>query len=331
VSDDRRPEEVKLESRSTGLQWFLSFFLVFLVESRGEHANAILLLDEPGHSLHPLAQRDLSAFFANLSKTNQIVYTTHSPFLIDADRLERARKVYIGADGTTKATDNLRYEEGNDRNSGAAYAVHSALNLSISESLLVGCEPVIVEGRADQIYMTTIKTLLISGGLITPGRELVFPPGGGTRTARTVASILTGRDDSLPFMLLDGDTMGLRMRTELQSSLYSEKKELVLNTDDFVGFEKSEIEDLMPPALIADVIDRWIRAPAEEFQYALKEGHPIVPQIEAWANSQSTELPDGWKVELAKRVKKKALADGISKVSEGYKDKWVKLFTALNR
>lgn len=132
-------------------------------------------------------------------------------------------------------------------------------------------------------------------------------------------------------MLLDGDTMGLRMRTELQSSLYSEKKELVLNTDDFVGFEKSEIEDLMPPALIADVIDRWIRAPAEEFQYALKEGHPIVPQIEAWANSQSTELPDGWKVELAKRVKKKALADGISKVSEGYKDKWVKLFTALNR
>ncbi len=43
VSDDRRPEEIELESRSTGLQWFLSFYLVFLVESEGQHKNAVLL------------------------------------------------------------------------------------------------------------------------------------------------------------------------------------------------------------------------------------------------------------------------------------------------
>ena len=48
VADDRRPTEVELESRSTGLQWFLSFYLVFLVESSGEHKKAVLLLDEPG-------------------------------------------------------------------------------------------------------------------------------------------------------------------------------------------------------------------------------------------------------------------------------------------
>lgn len=63
--------------------------LVFLVESRGDHEDAILLLDEPGLSLHPLAQRDLSAFFDGLTKTNQILYTTHSPFLVDPDRLDR--------------------------------------------------------------------------------------------------------------------------------------------------------------------------------------------------------------------------------------------------
>ena len=45
----------RLESRSTGLQWFLSFYLVFLVESSSEHEKAVLLLDEPGLSLHPLA------------------------------------------------------------------------------------------------------------------------------------------------------------------------------------------------------------------------------------------------------------------------------------
>lgn len=91
VADDRRPTEVELESRSTGLQWFLSFYLVFLVESSGQHKKAVLLLDEPGLSLHPIAQRDLSAFFESLSTTNPIIYTAHSPFLVDADRLERAR------------------------------------------------------------------------------------------------------------------------------------------------------------------------------------------------------------------------------------------------
>lgn len=147
VADDRRPTEVELENRSTGLQWFLSFYLVFLVESRGDHERAVLLLDEPGVSLHPLAQRDLSAFFESLSETNQIIYTSHSPFLVDADRLERARKVYVAADGTTKATPNLRHNEGQDEQAGAAYAVHSALNLSVAESLLVGCRPCWLKAR----------------------------------------------------------------------------------------------------------------------------------------------------------------------------------------
>ncbi len=40
VSDDKRPEEIELEGRSTGLQWFLSFYLVFLVESADAHAGA---------------------------------------------------------------------------------------------------------------------------------------------------------------------------------------------------------------------------------------------------------------------------------------------------
>ena len=76
VRDSIRPEEIELEGRSAGLQWFLSFFLVFLVERTEAHRNAILLLDEPGVTLHPLAQEDLFAFFNSLSETNQI-FTRH--------------------------------------------------------------------------------------------------------------------------------------------------------------------------------------------------------------------------------------------------------------
>src|SRR5215469_10532913 len=52
VSDAERSEPVQLEGRSHGLQWFLSFFIVFLVERAARHSNAVLLLDEPGVTLH---------------------------------------------------------------------------------------------------------------------------------------------------------------------------------------------------------------------------------------------------------------------------------------
>ena len=329
VSDDRRPQEIELENRSTGLQWFLSFYIVFLVESIGEHKKAMLLLDEPGMSLHPLAQRDLSAFFENLSKTNQLIYTSHSPFLVDADRLERARKVYVADDGSTRATPDLRHSEGGDTQAGAAYAVHSALNLSVAESLLIGCQPVIVEGASDQFYLTTIKALLISGKKIAPTRELVFPPSGGTKTARVVASILTGRDEKLPVMLLDADGPGKRMAKELSNGLYADAKEKVISVGDFVEFDEAEIEDLFPSKFLADEMDRMEREPEIRLADVIKEGRPFVGQVETWAKEQSVTLQKHWKVELAKRAKQRALAIGLEQFEADTIDGWVKLFTAF--
>jgi predicted ATP-dependent endonuclease of OLD family len=230
VSDARRPEKVELEDRSTGLQWFLSFYLIFLVESSQDHRDAILLLDEPGLSLHPLAQRDLSAFFENLSDTNQIIYTTHSPFLVDADMLDRARKVYVSDDGSTKATSDLRRGSEDPRKSGATYAIYSALNMNVAESMLIGCHPVIVEGPSDQHYLTAIKTILIAAGKIKPARELIFPPAHGARNAQVIATILSGRDDVLPVMLLDGDDAGLKMAADMRNGLYKNDKTRVFDT-----------------------------------------------------------------------------------------------------
>src|SRR5207244_3532299 len=122
----------------------------------------------------------------------------HSPFLVDADRLDRARKVYVDAGGTSKVTADLRAADGDIAQRGAAYAVHAALGLSVAESLLLGCLPVLVEGPSDQHYLTAIKNLLIAAGHLKPGRELVFPPTGGTKGVRAVASILGGRDEELP-------------------------------------------------------------------------------------------------------------------------------------
>ncbi|WBL34398.1 AAA family ATPase [Sinirhodobacter sp. HNIBRBA609] len=329
VADDRRPEEIELENRSTGLQWFLSFFLVFTYESEDTHDNAIVLLDEPGHSLHPLAQRDLSAFFDNLSKTHQIVFTTHSPFMIDADRLDRVRKVYVDGDGGTVASSNLAANKGKgaDKGAGATYAVHSALNLTVAESLLLGCTPVIVEGPSDQHYLSAIKNILIAKGRINPTAELVFPPSGGAKTAKIIAAILMGRDDALPYVLLDGDAAGRQAAKALQEGLYQGAKDLVFTIDAFTGkLKDTEIEDLLPPQLLIQVLDRLERRADRDFEDFYEAGKPIVPQIKAWAAGEGFDLAVDWKVQLALGVKSKLLANPDKQVDDEMLDLWASIF-----
>jgi hypothetical protein len=330
VSDDKRPDEVELEGRSTGLQWFLSFYLVFLVERADAHDDAILLLDEPGLSLHPLAQRDLSEFFDGLAKGNQLLYTCHSPFLIDADRLDRARKVYVGNDGTSKVTSDLRAGVGDRSQRGAAYAVHAAVGLSIAESFLLGCEPVMVEGPSDQHYLTAMKILLIAAGRLKPGREFVFPPAGGTKGVKAVSTIVGGVEGELPLALFDSDSEGRETVKNLRETLYAGERQLVLEVSTFTGVADSEIEDLIEPAVIVRELDRWQRSADVPFGDEYKPGTPIVPQIEAWAKKHGVALSKpGWKPELAKRVKQRLLTDGHAKIAPEVLDRWEKLFGAF--
>lgn len=326
VSDSRRPAEVELENRSTGLQWFLSFYLVFLVESKGAHRDAVLLLDEPGVSLHPLAQRDLSAFFEQLGRTNQIIYTSHSPFLVEADRLDRARKVYVSADGTTKVTARLGGAEGTDTQRGAAYAVQSALNLSVAEGLLPEAQPVLVEGRSDQHYLAAIKTLLLSTGRITPPREIVFAPTGGTRTAHIIANILTGRDDDLPLVVLDGDAAGQAVADALRTGIYAAHPDRVLDIAAMIGVAGAGMEDLFPQPFLAEEMDRIERTAETRLCDIVTTDAPFVAQVTGWAAEQGLKLSPQWRVDLALRAKRRALQLGVAGFDDAVVARWIRLF-----
>lgn len=86
---------VPFSQRSKGFIWFFSFLTWFdsVQKQYGTTTPLILLLDEPGLSLHGLAQADFLRYIDELSKNHQIIYTTHSPFLIHSERLYQTRTV----------------------------------------------------------------------------------------------------------------------------------------------------------------------------------------------------------------------------------------------
>ena len=328
VSDDKRPEEIELERRSTGLQWFLSFYLVFLVESQEAHKGAILLLDEAGLSLHPLAQRDLIAFFDNLATTNQIIYTTHSPFLVDTSNIDRAKVVYSDQDGLTVVSSNLRASD-DKLNEKSIYAVHAALGLSVSDILLQGCQPIIVEGPSDQNYLNAIKLYLIRNQKFSPNMEIVFIPSGGVRGVPGVVSIVSGKNGELPIVILDSDQSGKEAKKKLLSGLYQASPEKVIEVAEFSAIENCEFEDIIPFDLMKRQLDRLFRDVEDEDIFdVISENEAIIPQIERFAKNHNMELGKGWKVDLSRSVKQQLLKS--KSIVSDYIEKWIQLFEKFN-
>ena len=331
VADSIRPDEVGLELRSTGLQWFISFYLIFLVESQENHKNAILLLDEAGLTLHPLAQKDLARFFDNLAENNQIINTTHSPFIVDPTNIDRCRVVYIDKSGHTAVSSNLR--QGSDSlNEKSIYAVHAALGLSVSDILLQGCQNVVVEGPTDQFYLNAIKSFLIREKLFTPKQEIVFIPSGGVKGVPGVVSILCGKNEQLPYVIIDSDKSGKDAIQKLKAGLYREQSERIIEVDNFADMSNSEIEDIIPFSLISRGINRMfldVEDVSFEDEYDLTK--PIIPQIENFAAKYNKPLTSRWKVDLAKSFKQVLKNKKAIDVEDATKTKWTKLFEAINQ
>lgn len=330
VSDEKRPDKISLEDRSTGLQWFLSFYMVFLVESKDSHQNCILLLDEAGTTLHPLAQKDLLRFFESLAENNQLLTTTHSPFLVDVDNLERTKVVYSNSEGFTEVSDDLRASEKGSTATGAVYAVHSALGLSISEGMLNGCQMVIVEGASDQYYLNAIKQYLIYNKKISPAKDIIFMPAGGIRTVKQLSSVVAGKQEVLPYIILDADKSGKDFKNKLAKDLYSGSIEKIISLDELISKENVEIEDLFPPEILNRPIEYLINDRDFRFEESYDAAKLLIPQIEEWSREFNIQLQNGYKVELAKDVKKELEKfQKRNQINEEYLEVWKKLFNRI--
>lgn len=236
VSDEIQDSEIELEERSAGFRYFFSFFLLFSVEAKDMHDNCILLLDEPGTHLHGTAQMDLIEFFDRLALDNQLIYSTHSPFMVDGDRLDRARAVVKTANGTEVSTDIWP----NDKDS--VFALQGALGYSICQSLFISKYQILVEGPSDYLLLHAINSFLPENERLSAQISMI--PIGGCSNLVPYASLLLGHDLEF-FVILDSDNAGKSAKSKLIKMLGDDSR--IATYGSLVESEKVvELEDLIP-------------------------------------------------------------------------------------
>jgi predicted ATP-dependent endonuclease of OLD family len=253
VSDDLDPSEIELDQRSAGMQYFFSFFIVFLVEAQGAHRNSILLLDEPGLHLHGTAQAKLIRFFRKLAVENQTLYSTHSPFLVDADQLESARAVFEDEEGTTRVSEDVW-----PRDKDSLFPLQAALGYQLAQSLFLSKRQLVVEGITDLWILKALAQALAARKLPTLREDVVIVPAAGVTKLLPLASMLIGHDVEVS-ALLDGDEPARREGKKLVEKLLAGEDRRCLFIGDFVEVTRdAEIEDVFPePEYLSAVTEAY--------------------------------------------------------------------------
>ncbi|MBX9838937.1 MAG: AAA family ATPase [Silvanigrellaceae bacterium] len=184
VYNQKHRVTVPFDKRSKGFIWFFSFLVAFS-DYRNQANNIILLLDEPGLNLHAKAQFDLLRFIENkLSIHHQVIYTTHSPFMIDPNHWERIRTVQDTERSGTKVSSNPL-----ETDKDTLFPLQAALGYDIAQTLFIGTNNLIVEGPSDLIYLGLANSLLGNFGL--DSRWAIIPVGGADKIS-TFVSLLGG-------------------------------------------------------------------------------------------------------------------------------------------
>src|SRR5581483_907361 len=113
--------------------------------------NIILLLDEPGLSLHARAQMDLlDSIDNNLTKGRQVIYTTHSPFMVRTAALDRVR---IVEDKGPELGSTVTNDAGSTSDPDTLFPLQAALGYDIAQSLFIGNRNIVLEGTSDFGYL----------------------------------------------------------------------------------------------------------------------------------------------------------------------------------
>lgn len=197
IENARHRVTVSFDERSKGFVWFFSFLSYFSHLEETESGDLIILLDEPGTALHAMAQKDFLRFMdERLSPRCQVIYTTHSPFMIDLEKLHRIRLVQDMDGVGTVITDDPVH---NDRET--VFPLQMALGYQMAQTLFLSPHCLMVNSPSDLIYLQVLGDMVAAESGIRIDRRWVIIPVGGTDNLSTFVTLLGDNYVSVAVMM----------------------------------------------------------------------------------------------------------------------------------
>lgn len=278
---DRTGTDYSFTERSRGLRYFLSYYVQLLAHDRPADKPEVLLMDEPDAYLSASGQQDLLRVLEHHARpddgdrSDQVVYVTHSPFLINRNAGHRVRVVDKGSrdEGTRHVKDATRnhYEP-----------LRTSLGAFVAETAFIGGDNLFVEGIADQVLLAGMNMRLLRAGT-APSRcldlnQVTIVPGGSN--VPYMLYLARGRDQVRPacVVLVDGDSSGETARKQIRKGGAHGKPtvadDLVVQVSEWSntvalevteGVVVREPEDLIPASVAVMAARRYVRGFCDRF------------------------------------------------------------------
>ncbi|MFR5267411.1 ATP-dependent nuclease [Clostridium sp.] len=211
-----------LTERSNGLRWYLDLFIDAKANNL-PNRNVVYLLDEPGVSLHVNAQKELLTLFEHLSQDDyQVVYTTHSPYMLDIEKgIQRIRAVVkdnLGYSNIYKTAYDSRINPDSQKDTLAPIIAALGMNLNDTFGPTKDKINIVVEGMSDYIYINTMIKVLEKNM-----NDFNIIASTGASNIMNICSILNGWGCKF-LAVFDYDDEGVRFGEKLRKELLLEYK-----------------------------------------------------------------------------------------------------------
>jgi len=248
---------VPFSERSAGFIWFFSFLVKF-AQVRKDGGGLLLLLDEPGLTLHGKAQADLLRYFdERLAPHHQVIFSTHSPFMVPADNLPSVRIVedklsqpkpgrWI-TEGTKVRSDTLA----TDRDT--LFPLQGALGYEVTQSLFIGKLTLLVEGPGDVLGLQALSSAIVRKGGTGIDRRWTLCPAGGIDKIQPFISLFSGA--KLNIAALTDYARSDRKKIEAIRQNRVMEGERFLTYAGVLGLEEADLEDVFHPALYLAIVN----------------------------------------------------------------------------
>ncbi|MEW1616454.1 MULTISPECIES: AAA family ATPase [unclassified Streptomyces] len=250
VFNRRHRASVPFDERSRGFVWFFSFLAYFNELEAAGTTDLILLLDEPGLSLHGRAQEDfLRLVDDRLAPKHQVLYTTHSPFMVDPDHLNRVRTVIDMERGGAKVSSEI-FKADED----TAFPLLTAMGIEMTQTLFVGEHILLLEGPSDLIYLDVLTDLAEANGSTGLDPRWVKTPIGGSGKLSTFVTLL-GANKLNVAVLIDSSTKDVGAVQRLRDNDQLSKNGLV-EISEFTDAGDADVEDLFDRDFYVELVNR---------------------------------------------------------------------------